>query len=101
MLGKISLVLKKIAYFLVFLFLLVFIFSNTDFVRVSLPPFGYEMKIRIFFLIIMSFFLGSLFGYFLNVFNIGKAIKRIGEKKKIKNMEKELENVKNANEEKN
>jgi hypothetical protein len=59
-----------------------------------MAPFGYEIKIRTFLLIIISFLIGSVFGYFYDIFNIAKIKERVANKKKLRYMENELKKMK-------
>jgi uncharacterized integral membrane protein len=93
MLKKISLVVKKAAYLLIFLFFLSFIFMNTDFVKVNVAPFGYEIQIRIFILVILSFLMGCMFEYFYDTLNISKIRDKIIQRRKFKSMERELKRI--------
>ncbi len=70
----------------------VFIFNNTSMIKLNLWPFANNIEIRLFLLIILVFILGMLFSMFLNVF---KSCLNIKNSYKIKNLEKELNNLKN------
>jgi uncharacterized integral membrane protein len=97
MLKKISLVVKRIILSLVILFLLAFVVTNAEFVKVNVAPFGYEIKIRSFLLIIISFLAGAIFGYFCDIFNIAKIREKIMNGRKLRDVENELKRIK-ANE---
>lgn len=94
MFTKISIILRKLLFLLVFTLFVVFIFANRGFVEINLVPFGYKMRARIFLIIIMSFFAGVVFEYFCNTLSLPRIVKKISDRRKMKNMERELKKVK-------
>ena len=68
-----------------------FIFNNTAMVAVNLWPIADVVEIRLFLLIIFVFVVGMLFSMFLNLI---KSVFNIKEIYRVKNLEKELNNLK-------
>lgn len=95
MLNKICKILKLTCFSVFILLFTIFIFNNTDIITINLWPFKKQVSIRIFLLIIFIFILGMLFSMLLNLIKENFGIKKIKEEYRLKNIEKELNNLKN------
>ena len=99
MLTKIKDICKILLFFLFILVFMVFVFSNTAMVKISLFPFSTIIEIRLFLLVIFTFMLGFLFAMFLNFSqNIFSDFKN---NRKISNLEKEIKILKIKSNDKN
>ncbi|MDR2760912.1 MAG: hypothetical protein LBB09_03655 [Rickettsiales bacterium] len=96
MFKKIVLVLKKFLLLGAALIFLLFIFTNAEYVEINLLPFGFRVKIRAFLLVTLSFLGGILTEYFCSLLNFRKIREKFLSRKKIKNLENELEKIKNG-----
>ncbi len=95
MLSKIKDISKIIIFSLLILLFIVFIFSNTEKVKINLFPFSTILEIRLFLLIIFTFIFGFLFSMFLNLLKGAFGLQRLKYNLKIINMEKEIQILKN------
>ncbi len=95
MLNKIKDISKIIIFSLLFLLFIIFIFSNTEKVKINLFPFSNVLEIRIFLLIIITFISGFLFSMFLNILKDAFGLQKLKYNLKIANMEKEIQILKN------
>lgn len=71
-----------------------FVFNNTTKTTINLWPFSTNIEIRIFLLIIFVFILGMLFSMLINFLKTGINISKIKNSHKIKQLEKEINNLK-------
>lgn len=93
MLNKIVDIFKIVLFLLFIVIFMVFVFSNTEMVKINLFPFSTMVEIRLFLLIIFTFLLGFLFALMLNFSR--NVINNFKNNKKISDLEKEIKTLKN------
>lgn len=95
MIQKISLIIKKILFAVLLILLMLFVFVNTGKTTIQIIPFLYEVEIRVFLLVILSFIAGILVANLVKCFDIKSAIEKLKQKKTIADLQNRIENIEN------
>ncbi|MBO4956466.1 MAG: LapA family protein [Rickettsiales bacterium] len=95
MLSKIIKICKLTITLICIVIFTLFVFNNTTKTTINLWPFSTNVEIRVFLLIIFVFILGMLFSMLINFIKNGLDISKIKDSYKIKQLEKEVNNLKN------
>ena len=94
MTNKIIKILKLTITLICVVIFTLFVFNNTTKTIINLWPFSTNIEIRVFLLIIFVFILGMLFSMLINFLKNGFDISKIKDNHKIKQLEKEINNLK-------
>ena len=96
MANKIIKILKLTITLICVVIFTLFVFNNTTKTTINLWPFSTNIEIRVFLLIIFVFILGMLFSMLINFLKNVFGISKIKNNHKIKQLEKEINNLKKS-----
>lgn len=66
---KIKMIIRLFFYLILMSFFCIFILNNSTVVDLNLYPFNYVIEIKLFLLILISFFFGFVFSFFTDIIN--------------------------------